>query len=349
MLLTDEQDSLAALARDWFHTRTDLGAARARYDDRSAGDAAAAGDADAARELGIVDLLTAEAGGTHVDLALVAEAAGYAGSPIPVVPMALACWIREHAGWRPGRCGGVLLAEGGAPLVAAPTADGLALRGSVPWFWGAPSGELVAVAAGPDRAACYVALLDGHAATRTPASAFDLSRPWCTLTVDVTVPAGCWIGGQDAARLAAALADAWALHTAADAVGAADRSLALTLTHVRDREQFGRRIGTFQAVKHRCADMALAVEAARATTRAAARALDTATGEQQAAVAVAAAAAFTGAAASRTASSALQLHGGMGFTWEHDLHLFLRRAKADELIAGTPRHHQERLLDLVTG
>jgi alkylation response protein AidB-like acyl-CoA dehydrogenase len=118
----------------------------------------------------------------------------------------------------------------------------------------------------------------------------------------------------------------------------------MTLEHVRVREQFGRAVGSFQAVKHHCANMAVDLELSRASVLSAMRALDGADAAERA-VAVSAAASHAGEACSRIAGLALQLHGGMGFTWEQRVHVFLRRIKTDELLAGTPRWHRERLLN----
>jgi alkylation response protein AidB-like acyl-CoA dehydrogenase len=115
------------------------------------------------------------------------------------------------------------------------------------------------------------------------------------------------------------------------------------VSYAGQREQFGAPIGSFQAVKHHCADMAVAVEAGRATLWAAALALDTTAGAERT-WAASAAAAYAKSAAARVAGNALQVHGGIGFTWEHDLHLFLRRIKVDEAFDGTVAEHRAALV-----
>jgi alkylation response protein AidB-like acyl-CoA dehydrogenase len=117
----------------------------------------------------------------------------------------------------------------------------------------------------------------------------------------------------------------------------------MTVSYAGQREQFGSTIGSFQAVKHHCADMALGVEASRATLWAAALALDTAPAETRTRAA-SAAAAYAKSAAAKVAGTALQVHGGIGFTWEHDLHLFLRRIKVDEAFDGTVAEHRAALI-----
>ncbi|WP_330305351.1 MULTISPECIES: acyl-CoA dehydrogenase family protein [unclassified Streptomyces] len=126
----------------------------------------------------------------------------------------------------------------------------------------------------------------------------------------------------------AAVGDTAAAVLATEAVGAADRALERTVEYVRQREQFGRAIGSFQAVKHRLADVYVAVQAARSAAYYAAWA--TAHGENVGALALAQA-----LEALRTASSeGIQLHGGIGFTWEHEAHLYFKRASGDELLFG---------------
>jgi alkylation response protein AidB-like acyl-CoA dehydrogenase len=131
----------------------------------------------------------------------------------------------------------------------------------------------------------------------------------------------------------------------AESIGVAARALGMTCEHVRNRTQFGRAIGSFQAVKHRIANMHIALEGARVATRDAAQAVQN--GRVDAAYAVHVAKSWTGRAASAITSEAIQLHGGIGFTWEHDLHLLQRRAKANELLLGTPAWHEEQLTGVI--
>jgi alkylation response protein AidB-like acyl-CoA dehydrogenase len=140
------------------------------------------------------------------------------------------------------------------------------------------------------------------------------------------------------------LLDAACVVLAAETLGTLDRMLELTVEYVQVRVQFGRPIGSFQAVKQACATMAMQVMGARAATYHAAMAADAGTPDASTAACVAAS--YTSAIAGEVAGSALQLHGGIGFTWEHDLHLFLRRAKADAVLFGDVALHRERLCQL---
>ena len=131
----------------------------------------------------------------------------------------------------------------------------------------------------------------------------------------------------------------------ADALGTMARMLELTVEHTATRVQFGRPIGSFQAVKHAAADMALLVHGTRAAIYHAAMAADA--GSADSARSACAAASYVSAGAGEVAGRALQLHGGIGFTWEHDLHLHLRRARADSVLYGDAAVHRDRLCGLL--
>ncbi|MEU6847936.1 acyl-CoA dehydrogenase family protein [Streptomyces sp. NPDC046716] len=165
---------------------------------------------------------------------------------------------------------------------------------------------------------------------RTRQTSLDETRPQARVELrDVAAE----LLGEEGADVQAALAaagDTAATLLAADAVGAADRALERTVQYVKEREQFGRPIGSFQAVKHRLADVYVTVQAARSAAYYAAWAAGDPGGERAGALALAQA-----LEALRTAAAeAVQLHGGIGFTWEHDAHLYLKRAAGDELLFG---------------
>jgi alkylation response protein AidB-like acyl-CoA dehydrogenase len=125
-----------------------------------------------------------------------------------------------------------------------------------------------------------------------------------------------------------------------DAVGAAERILEISNAYAKERIQFGRPIGSFQAVKHHLANMFVDVEASRAAAAIAVDALD---GDGDLRSAAAIAKSFAGPACARVAHTAVQVHGGIGFTWEHDAHLYLKRIRLDEALFGTPSWHREYL------
>ncbi len=132
---------------------------------------------------------------------------------------------------------------------------------------------------------------------------------------------------------------------AAEMVGTARRLFDMTLAYAKERVQFDVPIGSFQAVQHKLADMALDLERATSAVQYAAMAHDAGDSDRHRATHVAKAAA--GAAATRAAKDGIQIHGGIGYTWEHDLHLFIRRAYGSEHWLGTRAEHHDRLADLL--
>jgi alkylation response protein AidB-like acyl-CoA dehydrogenase len=329
--LTDEQDQLAAAERAWLSRNDPIARVRATLDA-----ATVTVDPDAlahVAESGLLELLTPEIGGTHVDLAVVSEEHGYAGSSLPIADLSIAAWRLDHVD-SPAKSGALT----GLALGPDASLDGNALRLSgltrpVPM---AADMDSIAVA-GQVGDGEYLAVF--NAPTLSGMSTLDLTRSWARLDLDTTI--ADWT--QLPAGTLAFVRDALAVHRAFDALGAAARLLDMTVSYAGQREQFGAPIGSFQAVKHHCADMVVAVEAGRASLWAAALALDTAPPAARSRAA-SAAAAYTKSAAAKVAGTALQVHGGIGFTWEHDLHLFLRRIKVDEALNGSVAEHRAALL-----
>jgi alkylation response protein AidB-like acyl-CoA dehydrogenase len=171
----------------------------------------------------------------------------------------------------------------------------------------------------------------------------DQTRRQADLTfVDLRVPASALIGeeGQGAPILARVLDEA-AVALAAEQAGGARHCLELTVDYIKERVQFGRAIGSFQAIKHRCADMMAKVESALAAANAAALAGDA--GDVDFPLYAAMAKAYCSEAYFACAGEAIQLHGGVGFTWEYDPHLFFKRARASAEMLGNARFHRERI------
>ena len=179
--------------------------------------------------------------------------------------------------------------------------------------------------------------------TRRPARepAMDGTRSVGWLSFDGT-PA-TELGGPE---LADRLLNRGAVGYSAEMLGGAARVLEMTADYAKDRVQFGQPIGSFQAVKHRCADMVVDVEGMRSTAWYAAWSLDAGT-DDEAAIAASAAKVWCSDAAKRVMASGLQVHGGIGFTWEHDLHLYLKRAQLDQLSMGDATYHRDRLAALL--
>ena len=247
--------------------------------------------------------------------------------PGPALTTALALTGPNDGEWAGGgRAGGVQARQQGD--------GGWRLYGQVAQVLDGHSAQLLLVAAhaggfARSRTLLFVVAGDADGLVRTRQTALDATRPQARIELrDVE---GELLGADDSPRLLrelSALGDTAAAVLAAEAVGAADRALERTVQHVKQREQFGRAIGSFQAVKHRLADVYVQVQAAKSAAYYAAWAVGN--GERVGGIALAQALeALRGAAA-----EGIQLHGGIGFTWEHEAHLYFKRAAGDELLFG---------------
>ena len=241
--------------------------------------------------------------------------------------------VAEHpARWAPGDITASVGAEG----------DGYRVRATKHQVLDGASAQEIAVVArdGADVVVVVVPAADVTAtAVRTP----DPTRPWAGVTIDTVVPADRVLR-PDGDAVGTALQEA-TVALAAETVGACQAALDLTLEHVRTREQFGVPVGSFQAVKHRAVDMHVAVERARATVYFAALAV--AEDDPRRALAAHMAKAAADDCAAIVGQESIQLHGGVGYTWEHDLHLYVKRAKSAEAMLGGARWHRQRVADLV--
>lgn len=345
--LTAEQQQLAQAECSWLKRHDPI--ARVR---QTPGETALIVDSDAlshATESGLLALLTEEVGGTHVDLGVVCEAHGAAASSLPIADLALAAWILatlSHSQATSAARGQLLCSVAHGPD-ATQTADGtLWISGrsrSLPVH--TDLAALVIVGAirkdGKTTGDEYLALLESP--DLRVMKTLDLTRPWAYAVLDAQLGADQW--STMPAGTLATIDDALAVHRAFDALGSAARLLEMTVDYAGQRRQFGVPIGSFQAIKHHCANMAIGVEAGRSALWASALGL-TAEDEVARRRSAASGAAFAKSAASDVAQLALQVHGGIGFTWEHDLHLFLRRIKVDEAMNGSPAQHRAALVAL---
>jgi alkylation response protein AidB-like acyl-CoA dehydrogenase len=201
---------------------------------------------------------------------------------------------------------------------------------------------LLVPAAGRDGTTVH-AVRAGDAAIAAVTS-LDMTRQLADVTVEGAAGEQLLAAPDGAAAVRRGLETGAAL-LASEQVGVAQWCLATTVAYLGERRQFGRVVGSFQALKHRLADLYVATEQAAAAARYAA--VTTAVGDPDAPVAAAVAASVCGDVAVRAAEEAVQLHGGIGMTWEHPAHLYLKRAKADQLALGTPGAHRARLAGLV--
>jgi alkylation response protein AidB-like acyl-CoA dehydrogenase len=201
---------------------------------------------------------------------------------------------------------------------------------------GAAVADIAVVVAGDD-----VLAIELDASNRPPAeAAMDGTRVLSWLTLDEA--RATLIGG---AALATEILDRGAVGASAEILGGSDRVLEMAVQYAKDRVQFDQPIGSFQAIKHRCADMLVDVEGMRSSTWYAAWAISA--GDPDASAAASTAKVWSSDAAKRVMASGLQVHGGIGFTWEHDLHLYMKRSQFDRLSYGDAVYHRERLAGLL--
>jgi alkylation response protein AidB-like acyl-CoA dehydrogenase len=224
-------------------------------------------------------------------------------------------------------------------------ADGITrLRGVIPGVADALHAGLLLVPADGVPDALYVVEADAAGVHRAPVVSLDMTRQLCDITLD-DAPARRVAADADARAAFGAGLTAGAVVLAAEQIGLAQRCLDMTVAYAKERHQFARPIGSFQAVKHRLADLWTAIAQARAASRYAAACL--AAGDPDVPVATALAKSACSDVAVLAAEECVQLHGGIGFTWEHPAHLYLKRAKASSVGYGTPGAHRAALADLV--
>jgi alkylation response protein AidB-like acyl-CoA dehydrogenase len=206
-----------------------------------------------------------------------------------------------------------------------------------------PAGVLLVPADGVPHG-LYLVDVAAEGVGKAPVISLDMTRQLCDLSFD-DAPATLIASGLGAERAVAAALAAGAGVLAAEQVGLAQRCLDMTIAYVKERKQFARPVGSFQGLKHRLADLWVSLTQARAASRYAAACL--ATGDPDAKVAVALAKAICSEVAVNAAQECVQMHGGIGFTWEHPAHLYLKRAKADSIAFGTADAHRATLASLV--
>jgi alkylation response protein AidB-like acyl-CoA dehydrogenase len=229
-------------------------------------------------------------------------------------------------------------------VTATVGADGCTVDGAVPFVLDGADAALVVVAARcPDGVDLFVLDTRSEGVDTVAVETLDLSRSQALVTFTDAPATRLTTGGSADAAVRPAL-DVAAVALAAEQFGGAQACLDMTVAYVKERRQFGRPIGSFQAVKHTCADLLVLVEACRSAL---VRAVE-AEGDPQALAEAAAVAQSWCSDAYRTVTAeTVQLHGGIGFTWEHDAHLYFRRARADAALLGSAAFHRERLASLL--
>ena len=329
--LTDEQQEIKSTAREFLGARFKPDKVRELAESRSYDDDLWRQIAD----LGWPGIAIDEADGGQglgmIELALLLEEGGYACAPTPLLGSAGAALVISAAGsddqrseWLPK------LAPGEA-------------TGAFGGFDHGPGGEVESTLFCDLPTADVVVTFHHGGAFVAPASELDFEA---VEVIDATrsygvisEPAGEPLPGDvDAGR------DRLAVAIAAELVGIGQRAMEMAVEYARERHQFGRPIGSYQGVAHRCAAMLLAVEESRSLTYFAAWAADAE--PESLPLGAAMAAARAGDAAWEITSSALQVFGGIGFTWEHDLQFWLKRSRLAGRMLGTPREHRERVAEL---
>ena len=241
------------------------------------------------------------------------------------------------------------LAHDEVALEARRDGDGYRLEGAKRYVIDGHGADWLVVSArspgsrGDDGVSLFVVPGDAAGLTREPLPTMDQTRRQAQLRfAGVRVAASARLGdeGAGAAPLRRAL-DLGAIALAAECVGGAQRCLDLSVADAKEREQFGRPIGSFQAIKHKCADMMVKVETARSAAYYAACAAAEGAGDLS--VAASLAKAYCSEAYYHCAAESIQIFGGVGFTWEYDPHLYFKRARASESLLGTPAWHRERV------
>ncbi|QSR24834.1 acyl-CoA dehydrogenase [Nocardioides aromaticivorans] len=308
-----------------------------------------------AADLGLAGLLVAEehggAGATAREAAVVLEELGRAAAPVPFLTSAvIAATVLAHsdgdslARLASGESTAALVVPfSTAPDGALPTVEvtGGVLHGAITSVAGALDADLLLVVARDGGGLVVHAVAAGDAEI-TPVSSFDMTRQLADVRLDGV--RGTPVLADAEPDIRAAL-EAGAALLASEQAGIAQWCLESTVAYLKERHQFGRVVGGFQALKHRLADLYANVESATAAARYAAATL-AAEGDDLL-VATSLAQAFCGDLAVTAAEEAIQLHGGIGMTWEHPAHLYLKRAKTDQIGLGTSGAHRSRLAGLI--
>jgi alkylation response protein AidB-like acyl-CoA dehydrogenase len=366
--LTAEQDELAGTVAAFLEKWSPESEVRRLMDEGGAADPAVWSQLSG--QLGLPGLIIPEeyggGGFGFADFALVAERCGAALLVAPLlstVTAAAAVMLSTDEELRstylPGlasgeRIGTLAIAEqsgdwaaSATAVVAETAADGVSRLTGVKMYVvdGQHADVFVVSARSTDGTAnLYVAEANSAEVTVTPLSTLDLTRPQARVEF-AGARARRLTDDTDGAGLVERVTAIASINLAAEQTGGAQRCLDMAVDYAKIRVQFGRPIGSFQAIKHKCADMLLDVESARSAAYYAAAVLDDDTDSPL--IAAGLAKAHCSAAYTRVAGENIQIHGGIGFTWEHPAQLYFKRAKTSEILFGDPAWHRERLAAMI--
>jgi alkylation response protein AidB-like acyl-CoA dehydrogenase len=354
LLYSDVERDLRASVKDLLNQRSPVSGVLAR---------AERGDAfdqplwrTLAGEMGLAGMAVPErfgGGGASLrESAVVLEELGRSIAPVPFLSSAvvatsalLAC---EESDLLAKLVAGEVVAALAVPFSTAPfdavlpvAAEGDRLTGRVTSVADGTAADVLLVPAGDG---LYAVWTTAEGVTRTPVVSLDITRPLVDVTLDGAVGAPIAMGSTARSAVTAALTAGAAL-LASEQLGVAEWCLETTVEYGRTRNQFGRPVGSFQALKHRLADVWVEVTQARAVARHAAACATT--GDPDLPLAASLAQAYCAPVAVKAAEECVQLHGGIGFTWEHPAHLYLKRAKSTAAAYGGPDRHRMQIATLV--
>jgi alkylation response protein AidB-like acyl-CoA dehydrogenase len=352
---SEDQELLRASVRRFLAEQAPIAYVRALLDDERG----ATEDVwDGLAELGATGLLVPEAhggaGGGMVDMAVVLEELGRAVHPGPFASSAVGATSIVHLAGSDDDCATLLpgLASGeiigtvalGEPAARATGGSGeWALTGELAHVPDGAGADIIVVSATTADGELGVFVVDrsGAGVTVTPTPTVDGTRKLATVSLADAPARRLGVGAGDSTDAVAETLDRVVVAAVVDGVGAASRALEMAVDYAKERRQFDRPIGSFQAVQHVCADMLRAVELARAGAYYACWAADAADAPERHRAATMAQA-FAADELYGVGASLIQVHGGIGFTWEHDAHLYYKRLLTlKELAGGTPRQLEE--------
>jgi alkylation response protein AidB-like acyl-CoA dehydrogenase len=360
--LNDEQQAIRSTARDFLAARYKSERIRELAESEHGFEQS---DWDEMAELGWTGLALPEEWGGQglgtVELAVLFEEMGYAMAPSPllsttVAGLALAAngtdeqkerWLRLlAAGEARGTIAlfdsGTRASIGEFEMEAKADGDGIVLDGEKVLVLDAAAADFLLVATADGRR--HLVERGAEGVTVTPEKSIDLTRRLHSVRLDgVRLGPEATLNGIQEDYLPVLWRACVAI--AAESTGIAQRALEMAVEYAKDRKQFGRPIGSYQAVSHRCAQMLLETENSRSAVYGAAWAADA--DPESPPLAASMAKAYSSDAGWRVPDASIQVHGGIGFTWEHDLHLFLKRGKANAATFGDARWHRERVAELV--
>ena len=349
---TEEQQALRAAVRKFCSENFDEATVRRLMESTPAYDPAVWRRLGS--ELGVLGMAVPEAdggvGGSLVDQAVAVEEFGATlacgplfGTVYLAIPALVACPASTE---RDELLGALVEGERTAVFEPQPVdVSGGKLTGTAPRVVDASAADVLLIAArGSDGPGLYAVDLAGPGVRREPLVTMDLTRPQARITLD-SAPGALLAGPDEAERVITHAVQIGSALLAVEQVGAAQHLLDLSVEYAKSRLQFGRQIGSFQAIKHKLADMLVDLEHARSAAYHAVWALSDASDDP--ALATSIAQAISSAALSRIAADAIQVHGGIGFTWEHQAHLYFKRAATDAALLGSAEQHRGVVADLV--